>query len=592
MSESMRPICELPGCEEPAADPAQGGAQPKFCSAEHRHIARRLRQKQRATQQAPRETPKAAPEPVKPEVAELPEIGDEFVVGVNDDPGTYRGLPDVERIEAILTPVEVADIPEPEPFPRPRGRHQVPDDEVLPDATVLSRRRVSKKKTGVIAGSILALVAGAAIVDVTSQRMPAPNLANPLMVPPATPANPAAWVSEAQVTLASVNQQLQQLAETQRVWDALPEHKKAALGPDVPRQLAAHKASLEYEQALLETGMSAWRNLQQAQTTVGDLEQQLADVEKVLATSKPDDQNPLVVQLHGQREQLRQQLDAARASMNSFKSRVDEASKTPLPADQSKDVEQVRKALEKEAAPPNKDDQENRRPNQPDLRTDARRNGGVLAMLGLGHEERGESGVKQVSNSTPKDPEIQKAEEQARQAKEEMRKENERAVAEQRRIKAEQTPDLSEQLSNLADRPVSQPARKRTSPPGPQESYQPKSYVPDYEPAPTPKSSNPGDGLIISSNAPTVTADQVQLNTKQVYPEPTGKPGKVEGSQPKGTLHTETATATASKPQSKKQLMEGSVTATASKPQSKKQLVEDSVTATASKPSGKKAKSK
>lgn len=300
--------CALPGCDRTITTTA-GRPERRYCTAAHRAAARRAR--------------RAAAQPEQPDgpdaLAEaLPWLRDAIGTGAArrtdvGDPGD-SGEPDAEP-PADVTPAA----PATEASSRSRDRRPMP------------RRRHALALLGV--AGILA--GGYAVTD--AQPAPAPVRAAPEgeAVPDGAVAD--TWAQRATVALASVNRQLDTLAQTEQEWQRLPGSGRAVV-PAPVAALAERRSVLQRRRATLQAQLDDYRSLRRTQQELGTSEQHLRAVETALADAPPRrrrtaEQEAAIAALEEQRDLRIRRRDVQRTELASLQDGVSTATRTPLPDD-------------------------------------------------------------------------------------------------------------------------------------------------------------------------------------------------------------------------------------------------------------------
>jgi hypothetical protein len=242
----------------------------------------------------------------------------------------------------------------------------------------------------------------------TASRPEEPAPAAPVQATPESESADA-WAQRATIALASVNRQLDTLAQAEEEWRRLPESRRSGVVPAPVTRLEEHRAVLEKRRATLQSQLQAYRSLRETQHDLAVSEQHLRAVENAL-TGAPDgprrttEQTAAVAALDEQRDLRIRQRDAQRAALESLREGVSTAVRTPLPDDVptttqvSRDVLEVIRNGGREPARPSDDPQ----PPRPDV-------------VGGREEEDGQP-RQEVGTSGPPDPRGPRDESEERRA--------------------------------------------------------------------------------------------------------------------------------------------------------------------------------
>ena len=154
----------------------------------------------------------------------------------------------------------------------------------------------------------------------------------------AAPAGAAADVGAARHrTLASVNRQLDTLAQTKDEWRRLPESRRAMV-PAPVAALAERRSVLQRRRATLQAQLYDYRSLRRTQQELANSEQHLRAVETALADAPPRrrrsaEQEAAIAALEEQRDLRIRRHDVQRTELASLQDGVATATRTPLPDD-------------------------------------------------------------------------------------------------------------------------------------------------------------------------------------------------------------------------------------------------------------------
>jgi hypothetical protein len=153
------------------------------------------------------------------------------------------------------------------------------------------------------------------------------------------------WAGRAEAVLASINRQLDALAQTEASWLQLPEQQRAQ-APDALRAVHDRKTHLENQRAALQSRLAALRALPHVSNDVAEAQAELDAVERALAST---DQPEAARRLEEQREMRRRQLERISRELADLQSEVEQATRSPLPDDSDSTtsvVEQVEAVTE------------------------------------------------------------------------------------------------------------------------------------------------------------------------------------------------------------------------------------------------------
>ena len=295
--------CALPGCDRTITTTA-GRPERRYCTAAHRAAARRAR---RAA------VPAEQPEGPDPLADALPWLRDAIGTdaarpGDSDDPAAEPVRP---------LPAEVT--PAPEVSSRSRDRRPMP------------RRRHALALLGV--AGILA--GGYAVTDAAPEPPPVQTAPEGAAAPDGAAAD--TWAQRATVALASVNRQLDTLAQTEDEWRRLPESGRAMV-PAPVAALEERRSVLQRRRATLQAQLDDYRSLRRTQQELANSEQHLRAVETALADAPPRrrrsaEQEAAIAALEEQRDLRIRRRDVQRTELASLQDGVSTATRTPLPDD-------------------------------------------------------------------------------------------------------------------------------------------------------------------------------------------------------------------------------------------------------------------
>lgn len=292
--------CALPGCHRTITTTA-GRPERRYCTAAHRAAARRARR-----------------EAVQAEQSRGPDgLGDALpwlrdAIGTGAARGDF-GDPDVEPVRprrpATTTPAPEVSSESHDRRPTLRRRHAL-----------------------ALLGVAGILTGGYAVTD----AQPEPQ---PVQTAPEAPDGAAAdtWAQRATVALASVNRQLDTLAQTEDEWRRLPESGRAVV-PAPVAALQERRSVLQRRRATLQAQLDDYRSLRRTQQELANSEQHLRAVETALADAPPRrrrsaEQEAAIAALEEQRDLRIRRRDVQRTELASLQDGVSTATRTPLPDD-------------------------------------------------------------------------------------------------------------------------------------------------------------------------------------------------------------------------------------------------------------------
>ena len=296
--------CALPGCDRTITTTA-GRPERRYCTAAHRAAARRAR---RAAVQAE--------QPDGPDALAdaLPWLRDAIGTGAaragdSDDPGAEPVRP---GLPAEVTPAPEVSSGSRDRRPMPRRRH------------ALALLGVA----GILAG-------GYAVTDAAPEPTPVQTAPEEAAAPDGAAAD--TWAQRATVALASVNRQLDTLAQTEDEWRRLPESGRAVV-PAPVAALEERRSVLQRRRATLQAQLDDYRSLRRTQQELANSEQHLRAVETALADAPPRrrrsaEQEAAIAALEEQRDLRIRRRDVQRTELASLQDGVSTATRTPLPDD-------------------------------------------------------------------------------------------------------------------------------------------------------------------------------------------------------------------------------------------------------------------
>ncbi|RTL67984.1 MAG: hypothetical protein EKK42_11325 [Pseudonocardiaceae bacterium] len=328
-------LCALPGCDEVVTS-LPGRPERRFCSAVHRESARQARRDaNRLARAAVGATPgEAAPAGVA--VVAAASAG----VGAAEEPG------------AVAQPILVSRIGTRPVRPRP------PVD-------VPSRRDRRHRRAIAVLGAAGALVAGYCI----TASGPDVAATHPSVLAVPQLADERGWAAQAEVVLASVGEQLDDVAVAEAQWHALPEQVRERRAATYVA-LLRRKAYLETQKTLLQTQLGTYRSLSRAGDELRQAQQQLAYIERELTIAtdparRTPAQSALVAALEENRRTLERRRDAKQDEMRGLSVDVASAARVPLlddPDATRRATADVRRIVADPAAPAPHDVSDDRRP--------------------------------------------------------------------------------------------------------------------------------------------------------------------------------------------------------------------------------------
>ncbi len=288
--------CALPGCDT-EIEAVPGQPEPRYCTAAHRVLARQSR---RAAAQAGGD--EWLIEPAEP--VSLTAVG-----GTGSPAG---GSPQSEWWAQASRPRRLR--------LRLRGHS---------DRRVALRRR----HMVVVLGAAGLLIGGYATVV---SDHPAEPRETPVAQAPPVDRTQQEWAARTQIALASVNQQLDTIAQTEETWNRLPKSIRAGTPPVPVQRLVQRKTVLEQRKTMMQSQLAAYQSRALTTDELNQDEQYLTAVEKALAdVPAPAQRSPEEAALVAQRNLRVRQLEAKREELRSLDAGVQSAARSPLPDDAS-----------------------------------------------------------------------------------------------------------------------------------------------------------------------------------------------------------------------------------------------------------------
>jgi hypothetical protein len=296
--------CALPGCDRTITTTA-GRPERRYCTAAHRAAARRARRAAVQTEQP--DGPDALADA-------LPWLRDAIGTGAaragdSGDPGAEPARP---GLPAEVTATLEMSSGSRDRRPMPRRRHAL-----------------------ALLGAAGILAGGYAVTDVQSDPRPVQTAPEGVAAPGGAAAD--TWAQRATVALASVNRQLDTLAQTEEQWRRLPESGRAVV-PAPVAALAERRSVLQRRRATLQAQLDDYRSLRRTQQDLANSEQHLRAVETALADAPPRrrrsaEQEAAIAALEEQRDLRIRRRDVQRTELASLQDGVSTATRTPLPDD-------------------------------------------------------------------------------------------------------------------------------------------------------------------------------------------------------------------------------------------------------------------
>jgi hypothetical protein len=287
-------VCALPGCDVSIED-IPGRPVRRYCTAAHRAAARQAR---RASMQ---------PDQQERLAETLPWLRE----------------PDAEPVLAPAASVHAEPVPAAR-VPAPPARRSFP--------ARLGEHRPRRRRAIAVIGAAGILAGGYAVTSSQSSETAGPTQQTP------RGESSDGWAARAEVTLTSVDRQLDTIARTEAAWNALPQHTAVAT-PAPVAELMDRKALLERRRAALQSQLDSYRALARTRGDLELAERNLDAIEKALrntptsgVVSSPDEAFALAA-LQEQRDLRIRQRDAKKLELAGIEGNVEKAAKTPLPDD-------------------------------------------------------------------------------------------------------------------------------------------------------------------------------------------------------------------------------------------------------------------
>jgi hypothetical protein len=266
--------CALPGCYVLIEPEPDGRPQRKYCTAAHRAVARQLRRES---------THRSASAPPLP----------------------LNQQPDQPTAPLPLPPLA------PVPVPVRRRRQ-------LALATVRRCRAVA------VLGSAGLLVSGGSLM-VASAPADVSNALNAAGWQASGPNAEQHWADRAQITLASLDRQLQEVDRAEQAWQLLPTQRRVEPLPIPIRNLQARRVVLQQRRDSLADELSTYQRLQQTDQKLADTQHRIAALNDAGADGRrPTRASHTLADQRGQR-------DAAQQELLSLRDSVRKAMSSPLP---------------------------------------------------------------------------------------------------------------------------------------------------------------------------------------------------------------------------------------------------------------------
>lgn len=389
--------CALPGCVVEIHD-VPGRPPRRYCTAAHRAAARQARRTSAQAAQDHQRLAETLPwlrEPAEepPAAAVPPARGSERV--------TARAVPDPapHHDRSWAFPARAT---RPAHDARPI-RPASPARPVRAAAAARAERGPRRSPSLPRSRRLLAVLGAAGILAggyaVTSSEPQRVQASGPLQAAP-TAWTEDEWAARATVTLASLDRQLDTIAQTEVQWSRLVAGRHISSPPSSVRQLLERKSLLERRKTILQAQIANYRSLDRARSDLERAEQHLRALERALASAPPEsrrtpEQAAEIAALIDQRDLGLRQRDAKRAELESLRKNVATAASTPLPDDGQKtaqvssDVMEVIETGGRDGGKPG-DDRSGQLPERPDL---------------VGNREQQLAQERQdTANSAPPDP--------------------------------------------------------------------------------------------------------------------------------------------------------------------------------------------
>ncbi len=311
--------CELPGCDVVIEQPAQGGNPRRYCTAEHRAEGRRVRV-EAAGADSGQPTRQLRRGPARSELASQKQA---------------------------------------------RSGQQ---------ATAAAKAVLRRRRAIAVLGAVGILASGGGLVA-TSQSAPggSPGPEGGRSAPAPQALNGEPWAAQAQVTLTSVEQQLDQIAQAEAAWKSTALSRRAGSPPATVTALLDQKAALEQLRTRLRSELAAWRSLHTVRDALAQTQQQLAELDKTIhalpaATPGSAADQTSATRLAEHRDMLIRQRDLQRQELTGWEQGVAQAVAAPLPEVVAATTEAIEPVLAlTEPTPPSHPAHQSGEPNSPAL---------------------------------------------------------------------------------------------------------------------------------------------------------------------------------------------------------------------------------
>lgn len=340
--------CALPGCYVIIEPEPDGRPQRKYCTAAHRAVARQMRRE-----------------------------------------STHRSA-NAPPLPFASTPA--ADLPLP---PRATAPAIVSRRRELAMAAMRRCRAVA------VLGSAGLLVTGGGLMAASapSTTPPTTSTSRPL----GTDAeSEQIWLTQAKVTVASLDTQLTEVDKAEKAWHALPRERRFDPKPIPIRNLESRRLQLTQQSLALRNQIDAFQSVGPASRSVQDLNNRLESLDHALsATSrrKPNDpslarSDPARRQLAAQRDQIARRRDTKKTELDGLRDDLHKAMSTPLSQDDSS-TRSITSQVKDLIGHPERDRQ-SREPNQSSTQ--------VHRPEVIGPREHDDPEADQVGNGAPPNP--------------------------------------------------------------------------------------------------------------------------------------------------------------------------------------------
>lgn len=298
--------CALPGCDRTITITA-GRPERRYCTAAHRAVARRAR---RAA------VPAGQPDGPDAPADALPWVRDAIGTGAAraGDPGEPAAEPVRPGRPAEVTPAPDVASGSRARRPTPRRRHAL----------------VLLGVAGILAGGY-----SVSVTDAAPEPLPVQTAPEGTAAPDGAVAD--TWAQRATVALASVNRQLDTLAQIEDEWRRLPGSGRA-VAPAPVAALEERRSVLQRRRAILQAQLDDYRSLRRTEQELANSEQHLRAVETALAGAPPRrlrsaEQEAAITALEEQRDLRIRRRDVQRTELASLQDGVATATRAPLPDD-------------------------------------------------------------------------------------------------------------------------------------------------------------------------------------------------------------------------------------------------------------------